>query len=291
MSPDTRREHDALGDVEVPADRLWGAQTERSLQYFAIGVDRFRFTRPVIRALGLVKKAAALANQELGELDAERARLIAAAADEVIEGRLDAEFPLVVFQTGSGTQSNMNANEVIANRANQVAGSPLGAKRPVHPNDHVNMGQSSNDAFPAVMHIAAVDVLTARLLPAVEALRGTLAVKARAFDDVVDDRPDAPAGRDADHPRPGHRWLGRADRRRHRRRAAGARRPARARARRHGRRHRAQRPPAVRRRVRPRTWQRSPATPFVRRATSSPRWRATKRWPRPAPRCGCSPER
>ena len=122
MTSSVRIEHDALGDVEVPADRLWGAQTQRSLQYFAIGVDRFRFTRPVIRALGLVKKAAALANQELGELDAERARLIAAAADEVIEGRLDAEFPLVVFQTGSGTQSNMNANEVIANRANQVGG-------------------------------------------------------------------------------------------------------------------------------------------------------------------------
>jgi fumarate hydratase class II len=185
MPSATRIEHDALGDVEVPADRLWGAQTQRSLQYFAIGVDRFRFTRPVIRALGLVKKAAALANQELGELDADRARLIAAAADEVIEGGLDAEFPLVVFQTGSGTQSNMNANEVIANRANQAAGSPLGAKRPVHPNDHVNMGQSSNDAFPAVMHIAAVDVLSARLLPAVEALRATLAAKARAFDDVV----------------------------------------------------------------------------------------------------------
>ena len=185
MPRDTRLEHDALGDVEVPADRLWGAQTQRSLQYFGIGVDRFRFTRPVIRALGIVKKAAALANEELGELDADRARLIVAAADEVIEGQLDAEFPLVVFQTGSGTQSNMNANEVIANRANQLAGSPLGAKRPVHPNDHVNMGQSSNDAFPAVMHIAAVEVLTARLLPPVLALRGTLAAKARAFDDVI----------------------------------------------------------------------------------------------------------
>ena len=118
----TRLEHDALGDVQVPADRLWGAQTQRSLEYFAIGVDRFRFTRPVIRALGLVKKGAARANHELGELDAERARLIEQAADRVIDGEVDAEFPLVVFQTGSGTQSNMNANEVIANLANLAAG-------------------------------------------------------------------------------------------------------------------------------------------------------------------------
>jgi len=185
MATRTRLEHDAFGEVEVPADRLWGAQTQRSLQYFAIGVDRFHWTRPVIRALGLVKKAAALANEELGEIDAERARLITAAADAVIEGHLDAEFPLVVFQTGSGTQSNMNANEVIANRANQAVGAPLGAKRPVHPNDHVNLGQSSNDAFPAVMHIATVEVLAGRLLPAARALRETLVHKARAFDDVV----------------------------------------------------------------------------------------------------------
>ncbi|HTM34378.1 MAG TPA: class II fumarate hydratase [Vicinamibacterales bacterium] len=185
MSADTRLEHDALGDVAVPADRLWGAQTQRSREFFAIGVDRFRWTRPVIRALGIVKKAAALANHELGELDADRARLIERAADRVIAGEVDGEFPLVVFQTGSGTQSNMNANEVVANLANQEAGSPLGTKRPVHPNDHVNMGQSSNDAFPAVMHIASVEVLVDRLLPAVQALRGTLLAKARAFDDVI----------------------------------------------------------------------------------------------------------
>jgi fumarate hydratase class II len=135
--------------------------------------------------MGLVKKAAALANHDLGELDSERARLIGEAADEVVAGVLDEEFPLVVFQTGSGTQSNMNANEVIANRANQLAGQPLGAKRPVHPNDHVNLGQSSNDAFPAVMHIAAAEEFTRRLAPAVSALRDTLAAKARAFDDVV----------------------------------------------------------------------------------------------------------
>jgi fumarate hydratase class II len=185
MTVTTRLEHDALGDVQVPADRLWGAQTQRSLQFFAIGRDRFRFTRPVIRALGLIKKAAALANHEIGELDAERARLIAQAADAVIGGTVDEEFPLVVFQTGSGTQSNMNANEVIANLANQSVGSPLGSKRPVHPNDHVNLGQSSNDAFPAVMHVAAVEVTSERLLPAVGALRATLHAKARAFDEVV----------------------------------------------------------------------------------------------------------
>ncbi len=185
MPPDIRIEHDALGDVEVPAHRLWGAQTQRSLTFFDIGRARHRWTRPVIRAMGLVKKAAALANHDLGELDSERARLIREAADEVIAGTLDDEFPLVVFQTGSGTQSNMNANEVIANRANQLAGQPLGTKRPVHPNDHVNLGQSSNDAFPAVMHIAAAEEITHRLAPAVSALRETLAAKARAFDEVV----------------------------------------------------------------------------------------------------------
>ena len=152
-----RTEHDALGPVEVPADRLWGAQTERSRHFFAIGVPRFVWTRPVIRALGLLKKSAALANGELGTISKERAELIARAADEVIDGALDAEFPLVVFQTGSGTQSNMNANEVIANRANQLAGKPLGSHEPVHPNDHVNKGQSSNDGFPVVMHVATVE--------------------------------------------------------------------------------------------------------------------------------------
>ncbi|MCC7032715.1 MAG: class II fumarate hydratase [Acidobacteria bacterium] len=185
MSFETRIEHDALGDVEVPAHRLWGAQTQRSLVFFDIGRGRFRWTRPVVRALGLVKRAAALANHELGELDAERARLIGVAAAEVMAGTLDDEFPLVVFQTGSGTQSNMNANEVIASRANQLAGQPPGSKRPVHPNDHVNLGQSSNDAFPAVMHVAAAEEITRRLGPAVADLHDTLNAKARAFDDVV----------------------------------------------------------------------------------------------------------
>ncbi|HUQ87063.1 MAG TPA: class II fumarate hydratase [Vicinamibacterales bacterium] len=180
-----RTEHDALGAVEVPADRLWGAQTERSRHFFAIGVPRFVWTRPVIRALGLLKKSAALANGELGTISKDRAELIARAADEVIAGALDAEFPLVVFQTGSGTQSNMNANEVIANRANQLAGKPLGSHEPIHPNDHVNKGQSSNDGFPVVMHVATVEAIVHRLMPPVAALRNTLAEKATQYSNVV----------------------------------------------------------------------------------------------------------
>ncbi len=174
-----------MGAIEVPADRLWGAQTERSRRYFAIGVPRFIWSRHVIRALGLLKKGAAQANQSLGQLSQDRAELIIRAADEVIAGTLDAEFPLVVFQTGSGTQSNMNANEVIANRANQLAGQPLGSHTPVHPNDHVNKGQSSNDGFPVVMHVAAAEGIVHRLVPAVTALRNTLDAKARASADVV----------------------------------------------------------------------------------------------------------
>lgn len=181
----TRTEHDSLGPVEVAGDRLWGAQTERSRHHFAIGVPQMIWPRPVIRALGLLKKAAALANAELGELSPDRAGLIARAADEVIGGALDAEFPLVVFQTGSGTQTNMNANEVIANRANQLAGAPLGTHVPVHPNDHVNKGQSSNDGFPVVMHVATTEQVVHRLVPAVTALRDTLAAKALAFDPIV----------------------------------------------------------------------------------------------------------
>ena len=181
----TRTEHDSLGPVEVAGDRLWGAQTERSRHHFAIGVERLTWTRPVIRALGLLKQAAAQANAALGELSPERAALIEQAAGEVISGALDGEFPLVVFQTGSGTQTNMNANEVIANRANQIAGAPLGSHAPVHPNDHVNRGQSSNDGFPVVMHVATVEQVVHRLVPAVTALRGTLAGKALVFDPIV----------------------------------------------------------------------------------------------------------
>jgi fumarate hydratase, class II len=174
-----------MGPVEVPADRLWGAQTERSRNFFSIGAPRFVWTRPVIRGLGLLKKAAAIANGSLGTLSKERADLITRAADEVIAGTLDAEFPLVVFQTGSGTQSNMNANEVIANRANQLAGKPLGSHEPVHPNDHVNKGQSSNDGFPVVMHVAAAEAIVHRLVPEVTALRNTLHEKSNAYANVV----------------------------------------------------------------------------------------------------------
>jgi fumarate hydratase, class II len=181
----TRTEEDALGTVEVPAERLWGAQTQRSLDNFPIGRGRYRWGRRVIRAFGIVKKCAARANRALGQLPAEKADLIARAADEVIAGRWDDEFPLVVFQTGSGTQSNMNANEVIANRAIQLAGGVLGSKKPIHPNDDVNRGQSSNDVFPTVMHVATVDALTETLLPAVGALRDTLEAKARAYAGIV----------------------------------------------------------------------------------------------------------
>src|SRR3954451_20797374 len=181
----TRREHDSLGPVEVPENRLWGAQTQRSLENFPIGRGRFVWGRPVIRAFGLLKKAASLANARLGQLPKDVAEAIARAADEVIAGNHDCEFPLVVFQTGSGTQSNMNANEVIARRANQIAGGAVGSKKPVHPNDDVNRGQSSNDTFPAVMHIATLDELDHHLLPALERLRTTLDAKAQAFDDVV----------------------------------------------------------------------------------------------------------
>jgi fumarate hydratase class II len=182
---DYRIESDTMGDVKVPADRYWGAQTQRSIENFPIGVARFKMPASVIRAFGILKKGAALANAELGELPRDKAELIARAADEVIAGKLDEHFPLVVFQTGSGTQSNMNANEVIANRAIQLAGGTLGSKDPIHPNDHVNRGQSSNDTFPTAMHIAVVEELQRTFFPAVRALRDTLAQKAEAYQDVV----------------------------------------------------------------------------------------------------------
>ena len=183
--PAFRTETDSMGEVQVPADHLWGAQTQRSRVNFPIGVDRFRFGRPVIRALGILKKAAAQANAELGQIPRDKADLIVRAADEVIAGRWDAEFPLVVFQTGSGTQTNMNANEVIANRAIQIAGGQVGSKKPVHPNDDVNHSQSSNDTFPTAMHIAAVEVLTGTTIPAVQQLRDTLDAKARRYEGIV----------------------------------------------------------------------------------------------------------
>ena len=181
---ESRRETDSMGAIDVPADALWGAQTQRSIEHFPIGVDRFRWGRPMIRAFGILKKAAALANVELGQLPADIGAAVADAAQEVIDGNLDAQFPLVVFQTGSGTQTNMNANEVIANRANQRLGRPLGVKSPVHPNDHVNRSQSSNDTFPTAMHIAVV-AEGRRMAPALAGLRATLAAKSQTFDAIV----------------------------------------------------------------------------------------------------------
>ena len=174
-----------MGAVEVAADRYWGAQTQRSRTNFPIGVERFRFTRAIIRAMGVLKKSAALANGELGQLPQEKVDLIVRAADEVISGALDDHFPLVVFQTGSGTQTNMNTNEVISNRAIELAGGEMGSKKPIHPNDDVNRGQSSNDTFPTAMHIAAVEQLEDVLIPAVSQLAATLHAKSDKFSDVV----------------------------------------------------------------------------------------------------------
>jgi fumarate hydratase class II len=179
----TRTETDSFGPIEVAADRYWGAQTERSRQNFRIGTDRMPM--PVVRALGIVKLASAQANRELGLLDKRRAAAIARAAREVIDGKLDDHFPLVVWQTGSGTQTNMNLNEVIANRANESLGSERGAKKPVHPNDHVNMSQSSNDSFPTAMHIAAAERIVADLIPALSELHAALRKKEREFAKIV----------------------------------------------------------------------------------------------------------
>ncbi|MBY0509659.1 MAG: class II fumarate hydratase [Rhodospirillaceae bacterium] len=179
----TRTETDSLGAVEVPADRYWGAQTQRSIENFKIGGERMPLA--LIRAFGRQKKAAAAANKLLGELPADIAEAIAQAAQEVIDGKLDDEFPLVIWQTGSGTQTNMNANEVIAGRANEILTKKRGGKSPVHPNDHVNRGQSSNDSFPAVMHIATALQVAGQLMPALEKLHGTLDNKADAFAGIV----------------------------------------------------------------------------------------------------------
>jgi fumarate hydratase, class II len=179
----SRTETDSFGPIEVPADRYWGAQTERSRQNFRIGGDRMPID--IIRALGIVKLAAAETNRELGLIDQRRARAIIRAAREVIEGKFDDHFPLVVWQTGSGTQTNMNLNEVIANRANELLGGKLGAKQPVHPNDHVNMSQSSNDAFPTAMHIAAASRILGDLVPALELLLRALRKKEKAFAKIV----------------------------------------------------------------------------------------------------------
>ena len=180
---ETRIETDSMGPIEVPARVYWGAQTQRSLTYFKIGSDLM--PPELIRGFGLLKKAAALVNLELGRLSEARAGLIVAAADEVIEGRLRDHFPLRVWQTGSGTQTNMNVNEVIANRAIELAGGAIGSKDPIHPNDHVNLSQSSNDAFPTAMHIAAAERLERDLIPAIESVRDAIEAKALEFDRVV----------------------------------------------------------------------------------------------------------
>jgi len=179
----TRTETDSFGPIEVPAERYWGAQTERSRNNFRIGDERM--PRPLITALAIVKRAAAETNRELGSLDTRRAKAIVEAAEEIIDGKLDDQFPLVVWQTGSGTQSNMNVNEVIANRANERLGGKLGAKSPIHPNDHVNMSQSSNDSFPTAMHIAAAREITERLIPALTHLQAALDAKAKAFTSII----------------------------------------------------------------------------------------------------------
>ena len=178
-----RTETDSFGPIEVPSDRYWGAQTERSRQNFRIGQDRMPIA--IVHALGIVKLAAAQTNRELGLIDQRRATAISRAAQEVIDGKLDDHFPLVVWQTGSGTQTNMNLNEVIANRANELLGGELGAKKPVHPNDHVNMSQSSNDSFPTAMHIAAARAISDHLLPALTELLAALRAKEDAFADIV----------------------------------------------------------------------------------------------------------
>ncbi|HWF66362.1 MAG TPA: class II fumarate hydratase, partial [Acidobacteriaceae bacterium] len=178
-----RMESDSMGQIEVPADHYWGAQTERSLHHFAIGEDRM--PSELIRAFAVLKKAAALVNCDLGKLDATRTDLIVRAADEVIAGGLQAEFPLRIWQTGSGTQTNMNVNEVISNRAIQLAGGEMGSKKPVHPNDHVNMSQSSNDTFPTAMYIAAATEVHRRLIPALGTLHKAIAAKAKEFEGIV----------------------------------------------------------------------------------------------------------
>ena len=179
----TRVEKDSMGEMSVPESALYGASTQRAVLNFP--VSGYRFARPFIRALGLIKSAAAQANNDLGLLDTERSALIVQAAEEVVEGKLDEHFPLDIFQTGSGTSTNTNTNEVIANRCAQLAGKPIGAREPVHPNDHVNMGQSSNDVIPSAIHISAAEQLKNCLVPALEKLRDALDLKAQEFWKII----------------------------------------------------------------------------------------------------------
>jgi fumarate hydratase class II len=200
-SSTTRTERDTFGPIEVPANKLWGAQTQRSLQNFDISGEQQ--PREIIKALAQVKRSSAKVNHALGLQDEKKTKAIVAAADEVIAGDHADEFPLVVWQTGSGTQTNMNVNEVLANRASEILGGERGESRLVHPNDDVNRSQSSNDVFPTAMHVAAVEAMTHKLLPAIAKLRATLAKKAKDFDEHCEDRPHPSAGCHAAHAGPG----------------------------------------------------------------------------------------
>jgi fumarate hydratase class II len=236
-SGNVRQEQDSFGPIDVPADRYWGAQTQRSRQNFRIGGERMPV--PLIRALALIKRVAAEVNRELGLLEPRLAEAIITAADEILAGKHDGEFPLVVWQTGSGTQTNMNVNEVIAGRANEILGAGRGGKSPVHPNDHVNLGQSSNDTFPTAIHIAAATEIERHLLPAPRRGHRRQGPGVRRNHQ---DRPDPPSGCDARYPRPGILRLCGADRARHGPDPCGPAGPSRARPGRHGRRHRPQCP-------------------------------------------------
>ena len=249
MPTNTRTESDSFGPIEVPADAYWGAQTERSIENFPFG-PREQMPLEIVHALGFIKQAAARVNARIGGLDPKLAEVIQQAAGEVARGDLDSQFPLVIWQTGSGTQSNMNANEVIAGRANEILTGKRGGKEPVHPNDHVNKSQSSNDSFPTAMHIAAARAVHMRLLPALEADARPPRRPGRALGLDRQDRPHPPAGRDPADPRPGILRLCGADRGLHR---AGRRRAAAADdagAGRHRGRHRPQRAQGLRRGVR-----------------------------------------
>src|SRR5215475_8616272 len=182
---ETRIEKDTMGEIAVPSDRYWGAQTQRSLKYFQAGAGRDIMHRELIKAFGILKKAAAMANVELKLLDKEKGDVIVQVADEVISGKLDDHFPLVTWQTGSGTQTNMNVNEVISNRAIEISGGVMGSKKPIHPNDDVNLSQSSNDTFPAAMHIAAAERVRNALIPAIRGVHEAITAKAKEFNDIV----------------------------------------------------------------------------------------------------------
>ena len=245
----TRTETDSFGPIEVPADAYWGAQTQRSIENFPFG-HREQMPVEIVHALGFVKQAAARVNAQIGGLDAELAEVIQQAAGEVARGDHDDQFPLVIWQTGSGTQSNMNANEVIAGRANEILTGKRGGKSPVHPNDHVNKGQSSNDSFPTAMHVAAARAVADRLLPAMHAIHRRLSRAGERLGPDRQDRPHPSAGRDAADPGPGILRLRLADRGRDRAGGGGAAARPRARPGRHRGRHRAQRARGLRRGVR-----------------------------------------